>query len=105
MNKERSKSKSAKSKNQRTANFDVKVINELKNKRWDYRTAEGIAKAAHVNIVQVKTFLDTDNRIRHSIIKSKNGKDLYTLKARTSKVGDYFKAFRVMNSVKLGDSE
>lgn len=105
MNKERRKSKSTKSKSQRTANFDVKVINALKDKRWDYRTAEGIAKAVHANANQVKTFLDTDSRIRHSIIKSKNGKDLYTLKARTSKVGDYFKAFRVMNSMKLGDSE
>lgn len=105
MNKERRKSKSTKSKKPRAVNFDVKVINQLKDTRWDYRTAEGIAKAVHVNTKQVKAFLDTDSRVRHSIIKSKNGKDLYTLKARTSKVGDYFKAFRVMNSVKLGDSE
>lgn len=105
MNKERKKSKTTKSQKPRTFNFDVKVINELNDKRWDYRTAEGIAKAVHVNITQVKEFLDTDNRVRHSVIKSKNGKDLYALKARTSKVGDYFKAFRVMNSAKLGDTE
>lgn len=78
------------------------VIEALSNTKWDYRTADGIAKEINVSVEEVNAILSTDNRVRLSVMKSKNGKSLYTLKSKKSKVGDLFTAFRAMGSDKLG---
>lgn len=80
------------------------VIKGLGDNRWDYRTAEGISKEAHLKVEVVKKVLNSDPRIRHSVMKSRSGKDLYTLKSRRSVFKDYYTAFRAMNAEKLGDS-
>jgi hypothetical protein len=82
----------------------IKVIKALDDSRWDYRTAEGIAKAAHIKIDVVKSVLNSDKRIRHSVLKSRSGLELYTLKKRRSALRDFYTAFRAMNAAKLGDS-
>lgn len=78
------------------------VMRALENKKWDYRTAEGIAKESNVSLENVKKILETDDKVRVSVMKSNIGKQLYTLKSKKSKAGDLLTAFRAMNSDKLG---
>lgn len=77
------------------------VIRALSNEKYDYRTAEGIAREVKISVREVKTVLGADKRVRTSIIKSKKGKSLYTLKSKKSAVGDAFSAFRAMSSDKM----
>ncbi|MCT8986347.1 hypothetical protein [Shewanella phaeophyticola] len=92
------------SRNRSSEEVKAKVIKALEDNRWDYRTAEGISKAVSVRVDLVKGVLNSDKRIRHSVMKSKSGKDLYTLKHRRSVIRDFYTAFRAMNAEKLGDS-
>lgn len=82
----------------RTGQFVIRALNDPK---WDYRTAEAIARETKKPLEDVKTVLASDDRVRKSVMKSKSGRDLYTLKVRKSKIGDYFSAFQSMNSDKL----
>ncbi|WP_339526828.1 hypothetical protein [Pseudomonas sp. EA_35y_Pfl2_R111] len=79
------------------------VINALAEEKWDYRTAEGIAKQIHRPIQEIKIILETDPRVRQSVMRSRSGSGLYTLKKKRSVFKDLLTAFRAMNSDKLGD--
>lgn len=79
------------------------VIKALGNNKYDYRTAEGIARETNIPVNKVMVILNDDKRVRTSIIKRKDGKKIYTLKSKKSAVGDVFTAFRAMSSDKMGD--
>lgn len=88
----------------RQGDIKAQVIKALEDKRWDYRTAEGISKAVYVKVDLVKEILESDKRIRRSILKSKSGKKLYALRKRRSALRDFYTAFRAINAEKFGDS-
>lgn len=83
-----------------TGNF---VITALEDEKWDYRTAEGIARQISRPLKEVKIVLETDPRVRQSVMRARSGAGLYTLKKKRSVLKDIFTAFRAMNSDKLGD--
>jgi len=85
----------------RDASTGAFVIRALSDPKWDYRTAEGIAKDVKKPLTTVEMVLESDDRVRKSVMKSKSGRNLYTLKVRKSKVGDFFSAFQSLNSDKL----
>ena len=78
------------------------LIKALHDQRWDYRTSEGLAKELKVAEKEVKKYLDSEPEIRKSIMKDKYGRSLYTLRKRKSVIGDYWTAFRAVNSAKTG---
>lgn len=78
------------------------LINALQNPRWDYRTSEGLAKELKVTENEIKKYLDSEPEIRKSVMKDKDGRSLYTLKKRKTAIGDYWAAFRAVNSAKTG---
>jgi len=81
------------------------VITALEDDKWDYRTAEGIAKQIGRSIQEVKMVLETDPRVLQSVMRARSGAGLYTLKKKRSVLKDLFTAFRAMNSDKLGDNQ
>ncbi|NNB43698.1 MULTISPECIES: hypothetical protein [Pseudomonas] len=81
------------------------VITALEDEKWDYRTAEGIARQISRPVQEVKVVLETDPRVRQSVMKAWSGAGLYTLKKKRSALKDIFTAFRAMNSDKLGDDQ
>jgi len=81
----------------------LKVIDALKNDKWDYRTADGIAKELKADLSTVEKILRNTPGVRTSVMKDPNGQELYTLKVRKSAVNDYFTAFRALNASKSGE--
>ena len=72
---------------------EEKIINALRNKRWDYRTTEGIAKETGIPVDTIRTFLETRKDIvRKSSIPDRLGRDLYTLNNRHSQVKDFWRS-------------
>jgi hypothetical protein len=56
-----------------------KIINALRDKRWDYRTADGIAKETGIPLETVKNFLESrKGTVWKSSIPDRFGRDLYT---------------------------
>ncbi len=82
--------------------FGEIVVQVLKSNEYDYRTAEGIAKDLKVQINRVKKVLNSDSRVRVSVMESNDGKKLYALKNKKSALGDYMSAFRALSSDKMG---
>ncbi|EIC5077212.1 hypothetical protein K9512_004705 [Vibrio parahaemolyticus] len=78
------------------------LIKALHDQKWDYRTSEGLAKELKAGEKEIKQYLNSEPEIRKSIMKDKYGRSLYTLKKRKSLVGDYWAAFRAVNSAKTG---
>lgn len=78
------------------------LIRALHDQRWDYRTIEGLAKELNTAEKEIERYLDSEPEIRKSIMKDKYGRSLYTLKKRKSAIGDYWAAFRAVNSAKIG---
>lgn len=79
-----------------------RILSALSDNRWDYRTIEGIATELKIPKDQVAAFVTQDPAIRESIMKDAQGRRLYTTKKRKSKIGDFFTAFRALNSSKVG---
>ena len=72
---------------------EEKIINALRDKLWDYRTTEGIAKETGIPVDTVRTFLETHKDIvRKSSIPDRLGRDLYTLNNRHSQVKDFWRS-------------
>ncbi len=60
-----------------------KIINALSNTRWDYRTAEGIAKETDIPIETVRTFVESQiDIVWKSSVLDPHGRALYMLKDR-----------------------
>ncbi|HHF3189539.1 TPA: hypothetical protein ACPJ16_004060 [Vibrio alginolyticus] len=91
-----------KRKKRKKALIKADLIKALHDQRWDYRTSEGLAKELKVAEKEVKKYLDSEPEIRKSIMKDKYGRSLYTLRKRKSVIGDYWTAFRAVNSAKTG---
>lgn len=74
----------------------------MRNKRWDYRTAQGISVETKLPVTVVnKTLTNLKNEVRVSLIKTKSGKDLYTLKSRRSALGDFWYSIRKLSRDKF----
>ena len=82
-------------------NLEPIILEALKNTKYDYRTAKGIATQLKVPLVAVENVLSSDSRVRTSVIKSRGGTRLYALKERTSAFSDYISAFRALSSDKM----
>ncbi|MGF1760018.1 hypothetical protein L4D76_19190 [Photobacterium sagamiensis] len=78
------------------------LIKALSDQRWDYRTSQALAKELNSNESVINKYLNGDPEIRKSVMKDKYGRSLYTLKKRKSTLGDYWAAFRAVNSAKTG---
>lgn len=93
-----------KKKSQQTTNWDEvtsQVIAALRDSRWDYRTVKGVTDQTGFSKAAVTKVLNTDDRIRESLIpKSTDGK-LYTLKSRKSKLADIWSTFQEMSREKF----
>lgn len=60
-----------------------KIINALRDQRWDYRTVEGIAEETKIPIETVRIFLESRKDIVwKSAMPDRRGRDLYTLNER-----------------------
>ena len=71
---------------------EAKIINALRDKRWDYRTTEGIAKETSIPVDTVRTFLETRKDIvRKSSIPDRLDRDLYTLNNRYSQGKEFWR--------------
>ena len=69
-----------------------KIIEALRDERWDYRTAEGIAEQIGIKIDFVKSFLDSNKDIVwKSTIPDRLGRDLYTLVERKPQKKDLWR--------------
>ena len=80
---------------------EEKIINALRDKRWDYRTSEGIAKETDISINTVRTFLETRKDIvRKSSIPDRLGRDLYTLNKRHSQGKEFWRSLSTFISKK-----
>lgn len=72
---------------------EEKIINALRDKHWDYRTVEGIAKETGIPVDTVRTCLETRKDIvRKSSIPDRLGRDLYTLNNRHSQFKDFWRS-------------
>lgn len=100
MNRRKAKKSNKLYRDESTGSF---VITALEDEKWDYRTAEGIARQIGRTVQEVKVVLETDPRVRQSVMRARSGAGLYTLKKKRSVLKDIFTAFRAMNSDKLGD--
>ena len=71
---------------------DEKIINALRDNRWDYRTADGIAKETGVPVERVLAFLESRKDIvLKASIPDRLGRDLYTLNDRQSQAKDIWR--------------
>jgi hypothetical protein len=71
---------------------DEKIINALRDKRWDYRTADGIAKETGVPVEQVLTFLESRKDIvLKASIPDRLGRDLYTFNDSQSQANNVWR--------------
>lgn len=71
---------------------DEKIINALRDKRWDYRTADGIAKEAGVPVDRVLAFLDSRKDIvLKASIPDRLGRELYTFNDRQSQANNIWR--------------
>lgn len=69
-----------------------KIIEALRDERWDYRTAEGIAEQIGIKIDIIKSFLDSNKDIVwKSAIPDRLGRDLYTLLERKPQSKDLWR--------------
>ena len=69
-----------------------KIIEALGNQRWDYRTAEGIAKEISLPVETVRAFLESrKNVVWKSSIPDRLGRDLYTLVERRPQSKDFLR--------------
>lgn len=69
-----------------------KIIAALRDQRWDYRTAEGIAKEIGFPIGDVRVFLETrKDVVWKSTIPDRLGRDLYTLLERHPQSKDFWR--------------
>jgi len=94
---------SRKSKNVEVEEAVSKIVKALSDPKWEYRTARGISADTKVDVDVIKNNLDEmKDLVRVSVFKSKEGEDLYTLKERKSLLGDYWTAFKSMNTDKFG---
>ena len=60
-----------------------KIIKALSDKRWDYRTVDGIAKETDIPVENVMAFLESRKDIVwKSSFPDRLGRELYTLKDR-----------------------
>lgn len=80
---------------------EEKIINALRDERWDYRTVEGIAKGTGIPVDTVRTFLKTHKDIvRKSSIPDRLGRDLYTLNNRYSQGKEFWRGLSTFMSKK-----
>ncbi len=69
-----------------------KIKKALSDKRWDYRTVEGLAKELGISADEVKSFLESRRDIVwKSNIPDRNGRDLYTLNERKPESKDFWR--------------
>jgi len=75
------------------ASDDEKIIKALSNKRWDYRTAEGIAKETGLPIERVLTFLTSrQDVVLQASLPDRFGQALYTLNDRQGKANNVWRS-------------
>ena len=75
-----------------TQEEEEKIIDALKDLRWDYRTIDGIARDTKLTPEQVKSFLESRKDIVwKSSIPDKLGRDLFTLNERVSQSKEFFR--------------
>ncbi len=59
------------------------IDSALRNPKWDFRTAEGIAEETGLPIERVEELLaDNDDKVRRSYVKDKKGRVLFTFKEK-----------------------
>ncbi|WP_144655204.1 hypothetical protein [Achromobacter dolens] len=76
------------------------IVKAVESSRWDYRTAEGIAKDVHATASDVrKAIAERPDIFRVSVMKKEDGSPLYTTKSRVSGTKDYISAFKAISSV------
>lgn len=91
--------------NRKQENEDSKesIISALSNRKWEYRTARGIARDVGRTVDGMEKTLDKMRDIvRVSVTKTEEGEKLYALKERKTLLGDYWSAFKSMNVDKFG---
>lgn len=73
---------------------EEKILAALRDKRWDYRTVEGIAEDTALPPDFVLKFLESRTDIvLKSAVPDRQGHDLYTLLERQSKSKDFWRSF------------
>jgi hypothetical protein len=73
---------------------DEKIINALRDERWDYRTADAIAKETGVPVERVLEFLESRNDIvLKASLPDRLGRDLYTFRDRQSLTNNFWRNF------------
>lgn len=82
------------------------VLKAMKNNKWDYRTAHGIAVETKLpETVVTEVLNNSKNEVRSSLIQTKSGKNLYTLRSRKSAIADAWWAIRTMSKDKYEASD
>jgi hypothetical protein len=70
---------------------EEKILAALLDKRWDYRTAEGIVKETGVPFDQVRAFLESrTDVVWKSSVPDRKDRDLYTAQSRKAQSKDFW---------------
>ncbi len=78
-----------------------RVVRALNDPRWEYRTLKGIASQSGLPQARVQELLKSNQgQVRKSVISSKAGEDLYTLRSKKGVLADYWNAFRRLSNEK-----
>jgi hypothetical protein len=76
-----------------------KITNALRDQRWDYRTAEGIAKETKIPVETVRAFLESRKDIVwKSSVSDRLGRDLYTLNERRPQIKEFWRNISIFMS-------
>lgn len=71
---------------------EEKIVSALRDQRWDYRTADGIAKETGVPIDRVLAFLESrKDVVFKASMPDRLGRALYTLNDRQAQVNDVWR--------------
>lgn len=71
---------------------EEKIVAALRDEKWDYRTAAGVAEETGIPIKTVRAFLESrKDIIWKSSIPDKRGRDLYTLNDRHSQSKEFLR--------------
>lgn len=83
-------------------NIASRVYSALKNSKWEYRTAAGIAEEVHQPTRDVEVILkNSPKEVLVSVIRKSDGTLLYASKDKVSTVSDYWSAARAISAEKF----
>ena len=82
--------------------LEWRVLQELSDRNWDYRTVDGIAQKLEADKSVVKNILDNSSQVLQSVMSNRAGQSLYALRSRTNRFTDYIAAIRAASTYKLG---